>query len=57
MVTLHHATKISASRHDVYTSLTDLTRMAAWHGGKLEGQIEAGEVLTLQARPETHFDY
>ncbi|MFJ5159991.1 SRPBCC domain-containing protein [Pantoea sp. NPDC088449] len=57
MVTLYHAIKISASRHEVYTSLTDLKKMAAWHGGKVEGEIAAGKVLTLRPKPDTHFSW
>ncbi|MDE1188158.1 MAG: SRPBCC domain-containing protein [Pantoea sp.] len=57
MITLHHAIKISASRHAVYASLTDINHMAAWHAGKVEGEIAPGKVLTLRPKPETCFSW
>lgn len=57
MITLHHAIKISAKRHEVYSSLTDISKMAAWHTGKVEGEILPGKVLTLRPKPETRFSW
>lgn len=57
MITLNHAIKISASRHDVYHALTDLTRMSAWHTGQVEGNIAEGKLLTLRPKKDSHFTW
>lgn len=57
MITLHHAIKIVALRHEVYNALTDITQMAAWHAGKVEGEIAPGKVLTLRPKNETYFSW
>ena len=55
MITLHHAIKIAAPRPAVFSALTDIEQMAAWHAGEIEGEIAAGKILTLRPKPETHF--
>ncbi|WP_217550631.1 SRPBCC domain-containing protein [Pantoea sp. GbtcB22] len=57
MITLHHAIKIVAPRHEVYKALTDTKQMAAWHAGIVEGEIAPGKVLTLRPKKETHFSW
>lgn len=57
MITLHHAIKIAAPRPAVYDALTDIAQMAAWHAGKVEGEIAEGAVLTLRPKSDTHFSW
>ncbi|MGK3113693.1 SRPBCC family protein [Candidatus Pantoea formicae] len=57
MITLHHAIKIAASRHAIFTSLTNIEKMAAWHAGVVEGEILPGQILTLRPKAETHFSW
>lgn len=55
MTTLRHAIKIVGGRTDIYRALTDVTEMAAWHLGSVEGAVYPGEVLTLTPKPGTRF--
>ncbi|WP_409076506.1 SRPBCC domain-containing protein (plasmid) [Pantoea sp. C3] len=57
MITLHHAIKIAAPRPAVYNALTDIVQMAAWHAGKVEGDIAEGKVLTLRPKSDTYFSW
>lgn len=57
MITLHHAIKIAAPRAAVYHALTDIHQMAAWHAGKVEGEIAKGAILTLRPKSDTHFSW
>lgn len=57
MITLHHAIKIAAPRAAVYHALTDIAQMAAWHAGKVEGEIAEGAILTLRPKSDTHFSW
>lgn len=57
MITLHHAIKIAAPRPAVYSALTDIDQMAAWHAGKVEGDIAEGKVLTLRPKSDTYFSW
>lgn len=57
MITLHHAIKIAAPRPAVYSALTDIDQMAAWHAGKVEGDIAEGKALTLRPKSDTYFSW
>ncbi|WP_337024144.1 MULTISPECIES: SRPBCC domain-containing protein [unclassified Pantoea] len=57
MITLHHAIKIASPRAAVYTALTDIGQMAAWHAGKVEGDIAEGKLLTLRPKNDIHFSW
>jgi len=57
MITLHHAIKVAAPRPAVFNALTDISQMAAWHAGKVEGDIAEGKVLTLRPKSDTHFSW
>jgi uncharacterized protein YndB with AHSA1/START domain len=57
MVTLNHAVKVRASRARTYKALTELTEMAAWHVGSIEGEIAQGEVMTLLPKPGQRFGW
>ncbi|TCL02132.1 MULTISPECIES: SRPBCC domain-containing protein [Sodalis] len=57
MITLHHAIKITAPRAEVYRALTDIAEMAAWHLGRIEGEITPGKVLTLAPKPGMRFSW
>jgi uncharacterized protein YndB with AHSA1/START domain len=50
-VTLRHAIKISAPRHQVFNALTDTAEMQSWHVGGIDGSIAIGETFRLNARP------
>ncbi len=55
--TLHHAIKIAASRPHVFKALTDARKMAAWHVGRIEGEIAVGSTLYLNPKPGLRFGW
>ncbi|WP_448310647.1 SRPBCC family protein [Pantoea sp. PGP6] len=57
MITLHHAIKITAARSQIYAALTDITQLASWHLGVIEGTIAPGEILTLRPNPHAHISW
>ena len=56
-VTLHHAIKISAPRHRVFSALANVGEMAAWHVGAVDGDIAVGSIFRLNAKPGLVFGW
>lgn len=57
MVFLRHAIKVAAPRSQAFKAVSEVREMAAWHLGVVEGDIAAGSVLYLTAKPSLRFGW
>jgi uncharacterized protein YndB with AHSA1/START domain len=55
--TLRHAIKINAPRARVFKALTEIDEMAAWHLGRVEGEIAVGSVMYLNPKQGLRFGW
>ncbi|KZL26265.1 SRPBCC family protein [Pseudovibrio sp. WM33] len=56
-VTLRHAIKINGSRDSVYQALTNISEMASWHHGMLEGEIAVDALFILTPKSGLQFSW
>jgi hypothetical protein len=57
MTTLRHAIKVAASRDAAYRAFSNITGLAGWHLGSVQGEVGVGKTFTLERRPGLRFGW
>jgi uncharacterized protein YndB with AHSA1/START domain len=57
MIALLHAVKIASPRNAVFNAFADISELANWHLGTIDGEVAVGAIFHLERRPGLRFGW